>query len=124
MSHHPLLVYDVRHPTGEESQGVGYPVERPDLTPLVAEQDEGQAVLLSESLMRPYRVAAYPYHLGFQFVELLMIVSEGTSFLGARWGVVFGVEEEDDGPLFAQEVPEADPFPDWEGSVKSGANTP
>ena len=66
--HHLLLVYNLRHPTGEESEGVGYPVELPHLTPLVAEQNKGQAMLLGESLVGPYRVGAYPYHLGFQFL--------------------------------------------------------
>jgi hypothetical protein len=66
--HHPLLVYDVCHPIGEESEGIGYPVELPHLTPLVAEQNKGQAMLLGESLVGPYRAGAYPYHLGFQFL--------------------------------------------------------
>src|SRR3712207_2560123 len=59
--HHPLLVYDVRHPTGEESESVGHPVELPYLAPFVAEQDKGQAVLLDEPLVGPHGIRTYPY---------------------------------------------------------------
>jgi len=63
--HHPLLIYDVRHPTREESEGIGHPIELPHLASLIAQQDEGQAVLLDEPLVRPHEIRAYPYHLGF-----------------------------------------------------------
>ena len=51
VSHNTLLIYDVSHPTGEEAEGVGNPVESPDPSSLVAEQGEGQIVLCSEPLM-------------------------------------------------------------------------
>jgi hypothetical protein len=81
--HHPLLVYDIRHPTGEKSEGVGHPVAFPHLAPLVAEQDEGQAVFLGEPLVRLHGIRTYPYHLGSELLKLLVAVPEGTGFLGA-----------------------------------------
>src|SRR4028119_86675 len=58
--HNTLLVYDVRHPAGEETQGTRRPVERPHLATLVAEQGEGQIVLRTEASVRPHGVGAYP----------------------------------------------------------------
>lgn len=59
--------------------------------PLVAKQVEGQAVLFDEPLVRLYGIRTYTYHLGFQVPELLVLVPEGTGFLGATRRVVFGV---------------------------------
>jgi len=35
--HHAIFVYDVRDPTGKETEGLGHPVLPPDVTALVAE---------------------------------------------------------------------------------------
>ena len=84
MSHNTLLVYDVSHPTGEEAEGVRNPVESPDPPSLVAEQGEGQIVLCSEAPMRLYGIGAYPYDLGIELPEFLVIVPEGASLLVPR----------------------------------------
>ena len=110
VSYHAFLVYDVRYPTWEESEGVGHPVELPHLAPLVAEQDEGQAVLLDKPLMRLYVIRAYTISPRLLASGLLIAVPEVTGFLGATRGVVLWVEEEDYGLLPAQEVPKADLF--------------
>ena len=41
MLHHTLLVYNVGHPTREETEGPRHPVQRPHLSAFVAEQGEG-----------------------------------------------------------------------------------
>ena len=51
VSHNALLVYNVRHPTGEEAQGTWYPVEFSYLAPLIAEQGKGQIVLCGEAFV-------------------------------------------------------------------------
>jgi hypothetical protein len=99
VSHNTLLVYDVSHPTGKEAEGVGNPVESPDPPSLVAEQGEGQIVLCSEALVRFYGIGTYPYDLGIELSELLVIIPKGASLLCAAGCIVLWVEEEDNRPV-------------------------
>ena len=98
MSHNTLLIYDVSHPTGEEAEGVGNPVESPDPSSLVAEQGEGQIVLCSEALVRFYGIGTYPYDLGIELSEFLVIIPKGASLLCAAGCIVLWVKEEDNRP--------------------------
>jgi hypothetical protein len=47
----PLLVYYVGNPTREKTEGVRNTIEPSDLFSLIAEQSEGQIVLLCETLV-------------------------------------------------------------------------
>src|SRR5215211_1692147 len=105
-----LLVNYVRHPTGEETKGVGNSIQLPDLASLVAEQGEGEAVLFCKAPVRLHGVRANPYNLGIELSEFLVIVPEGAGFLGTSGGVVFGVEEQDHG-LSIQEIFEVHHLP-------------
>jgi len=107
MSHNPLPVYDVSYPTGEESQGIRNAIELPHLSLFVAQQGVGQIVLCGETSVRFYRVRAYPDDLSFEIPKSLVIISEGTSLLGAAKGTVFRIEEKNYGFL-SYEVLEAD----------------
>ena len=51
VSDNPLLVYYVGNPTMEETEGVGNSIEPSDLFSFIAEQREGQVVLLCEPLV-------------------------------------------------------------------------
>ena len=99
VSHNTLLIYDVSHPTGEEAEGVGNPVESPDPSSLVAEQGEGQMVFCSEALVRFYGIGTYPYDLGIELPEFLVIVPKSASLLCAAGCIVLWVEEEDNRPV-------------------------
>jgi hypothetical protein len=95
--HNARFVHHVRHPAGEQTEGVWHPIELPDLTPLVAEQGEGEIVFLREGLVRFDRVGANTDDLGIEISELLEIVLEGTDLSRAAQGIVLGVEVEDHG---------------------------
>ena len=107
MPHDSFPVYDVSHPTGEESQGVRNAIELPHLPALVAQEGERQGVLCGETTVRTYRIRAYPDDLGVEPPEFLVIVPKDASLLGAARSIVFGVEEKDHG-LLSYEVLEAD----------------
>jgi hypothetical protein len=47
----PLLVYYVGNPTREKTEGIGNIIEPSDLFSFIAEQSEGQIVLLCETLV-------------------------------------------------------------------------
>src|SRR5262249_32327601 len=67
----------------------------------VGEQEERQLVLGGEFLVRRLAVGADPDHLGAGVLQVLVLVTEGTGFLGAPRRVVLRVEVEDDGLLAA-----------------------
>ena len=110
MPDYALLVNYVRHPTGEETEGVGNAIQLPDLASLVAEQGEREPVPFCKATVRLHRVRANPYNLGIELSEFFVVVPEGAGFHGTSGGVVFGVEEQDHG-LSIQDIFEVHHLP-------------
>jgi hypothetical protein len=99
MPDYALLVYNIGHPTREQTKGVGNTIQLPDLASLVAEQGEREAVFSCKAPVRLHRVGANPYNLGIELAEFLVIVPKGAGFLGTPRSVVLGAEEQNRKPL-------------------------
>jgi hypothetical protein len=87
----------VGDPAREQTQVVGNTVEPSDLLCPIAEQGEGQLVLICETLVRFHGIRTYPHDLGIQLFESLVFVPEGARFLGTAGGVILGVENKTTG---------------------------
>src|SRR5262245_49315668 len=99
--HHALAIDDEGHPPGEEAECRRHAVLLAHRAAPVGEQEERQLVLGGEFLVRRLAVGADPDHLGAGVLQVLVLVTEGTGFLGAPRRVVLRVEVEDDGLLAA-----------------------